>query len=80
MIERVTKAIYLASLRHPNAEWMQEPAIVRDHFRKLARAAVESMREPTKAMCDAVWRTASDEDCDDHWRGMIDAALAEEPA
>lgn len=74
MVERVTAAMRQAHLDRtfaPLAEWRLE---------FLARAAIASMREPTRAMVDA------EQDCprfdspgstnpDDVWRAMIDAAL-----
>lgn len=42
-----------------------------------ARAAIEAMREPTKAMIEAGWADAQAEDAGATWKSMIDAALAE---
>jgi hypothetical protein len=44
-------------------------------IRKLARAAVEAMREPTDAMITAV--PFGEDTMREHWPLMIDAALAE---
>ncbi len=73
MIERVAKAIYDADTHDMNKMSNYTPADMVD----AARAVLTAMREPTDAMHSAVWHTASDEDADDYWRGMIDAALAE---
>ena len=53
-----------------------------DNWLEIARAAVEAMREPTRAMCDAGDATAEYWDCldaDTTWIAMIDAILAEKP-
>ena len=51
-----------------------------DNLRDFARAAIEAMREPTKAMENAAYKLTDDTDrwaChpDDSWRAMIDEAL-----
>lgn len=43
-------------------------------LRELARAAIEAMREPTKAMMDAIGQTALQARI---WQSMLDAALKE---
>lgn len=61
--------------------WDENPAY-RDHYKTLALAVLEEMREPTEAMQDAgnvptyQW---IDNTADDVWSRMIDAALKEEP-
>ena len=53
------------------------------HYEGMARAAIEAMREPTKAMLDAGWEAPADVGLDgllsesmrSSWCAMIDAAL-----
>lgn len=70
MIERVAKAI------------LEEQRKNRSGFpdnRDLARAAIEAMREPTKAMLDASYRRNDDNDSEEatlaNYQDMIDEAL-----
>jgi len=74
MIERVAKAI-----EDVRCESFGEPipAIIN----KMARAAIEAMREPTQQMLDASYGLAGSERGDGRaeasvWSAMIDAALA----
>lgn len=86
IIERVARAIYKADApRWPN----QEPfstlcATVKERFRAQARAAIESMREPTEEMevfaaetraCQAL---GADEVPKIIWQAMIDWILEEQ--
>jgi hypothetical protein len=68
MIEHVARAI--------NAELFRQGVIV-NFGTVLARAAIESMREPTEAMYEA--GGMAEGEAPDLWRAMIDAALAEKP-
>ncbi len=43
----------------------------------IARAAIEAMREPTRAMTSAAWLETTGEDAGAVWKTMIDAALNE---
>lgn len=83
MIERVARAI--ARGRHGLGDSDKENALAVDyHWRKYsadARAAIEAMREPTKAMRDAyndsdiVGYGPDGSDHDLVWKAGIDAAL-----
>lgn len=88
MIDRVAKAIYDAA----NAEDYVSDYRFHDgdttldgrfNLDKFARAAIEAMREPTKAMLKDGWEHTADpcweDDVADCWRAMIDAALSEKP-
>ena len=73
MIERVARAIGRAELLPDDADrhWKR--------FEIHARAAIEAMREPTEAMCEA----ADVVECNQPeciWQAMIDAALNESAA
>ncbi len=84
MVERIRKAI--EAQIDPDG-WIEKP----DDFEfgltprfdgrldlpKIARAAIEAMREPTEAMVDAGWADATAEDAIGVWRAMIDEALKE---
>lgn len=52
-----------------------------EHWREIARAAIEAMREPTPEMLGAGWPHTADpcwvEDVRKAWGAMIDAALKE---
>ena len=68
MIEQVARALLVAD----------RSAITPDYYQRMARAAIEAMREPTEAMLDAGVnfreRNARTEQI---WQAMIDAALSE---
>ena len=68
MIEQVARALLVAD----------RSAITPDYYQRMARAAIEAMREPTEAMLDAGVnfreRNARTEQI---WQAMIDAALKE---
>ena len=68
MIERVARALLVAD----------RSAITPDYYQRMARAAIEAMREPTEAMLDAGVnfreRNARTEQI---WQAMIDEALKE---
>lgn len=79
MIEKVARAMFKADF--PDSEWRP----TEDGYMRMARAAIEAMREPTNIMCLAALRF-EDEDGDGKvdwpmaqktWRAMIDAALNE---
>ena len=77
MIERVARAL---SLENQSENFMigeawEIPGLVnKDGYRKLARAAIEAMREPTEAMI-AADQGQADEDAIASWQAMIDAAI-----
>lgn len=73
MIERVTKAIETALQQHGDADI--RAGLVFLDISKVARAAIEAMREPTDAMDE---EGAIFSDCNaatPTWQAMIDAAL-----
>jgi hypothetical protein len=91
MIEQVAKRMFEEWLAEPDTvrdqakngphpEWEAQSEIGRRRWLNYARAAIEAMREPTKAMryeCDG-WN-ASPNDMEGCYQAMIDAALNEEP-
>lgn len=80
MVERVAKALF--QWQHGHDRWDEAEPDVREDACEAARAAIEAMREPTEAMCDAadaldrveagVLRTEVPFDA---WIAMIDEAL-----
>lgn len=78
MIERVARAIYTHSASH-GFTWETTAPAIRQNCRGEARAAIEAMREPTKAMVDDAWSNSPGEDgpmvLRIAWGNMIDAAL-----
>lgn len=76
MIERVARAICKADGQDPDheGELTDEGTFQWQSYVTDARAAIEAMREPTKAMIAACY---PDEDAGLIWRDMIDAALKE---
>lgn len=83
-VEEVARAIVKVEGWHPD-DWR--------HFEVQARAAIEALRVPTKAMAEAgaklmgagAWEDMHDadrndfrKDASDQWSAMIDAALTEE--
>lgn len=89
MVERVARAIHArycdTAMGYVGAEkWENLADWEKDFGRGLARAAIESMREPTDNMFDAGEKAASVYSdrwmmsiADDVWRAMIDAALSD---
>jgi hypothetical protein len=82
MVERVAIAMYDAegfqrAIYKSGAEgWPHDREDVRDRYRKIARAAIAAMREPTNEMLDASGEV--DEGWGRNhaiWRAMIDKAL-----
>jgi len=73
MIERVAKAIF--AIDFPTGKLLWEKA-QQDIYLKIAKAAIEAMKEPTQAMFDA---GAYDLDMTlkQQWERMIEAALKE---
>ena len=65
MIEQVARALLVAD----------RSAITPDYYQRMARTAIEAMREPTEAMIDAA--PISDEEAAEIWPAMIDEALKE---
>jgi hypothetical protein len=83
MIERVAKAMWSEAV--PNNPW--EGALDDDYddgpgrntTRRMARAAIEAMREPTEAMAsafDEAWSSSHMTEFLDGWSAAIAAALA----
>lgn len=60
MVERVARAALL-------------PDDAKDHWRAVARAAIEAMREPTEEMID--WGNLNHPDKKGLWQNLIDVAL-----
>lgn len=85
MVEKVAKAIYAEWAREAGKTESWDDLVCLGHSyaelaRREARAAIEAMREPTKAMDDvgrdhnySRYATAA-------WQAMIDEALSEEVA
>ena len=81
MIEKIAEAIYervRKGARHM-PPWAEQPETVKDWHRKIARAAVEAMREPTAEMVDAADVPMHGDFMDPirTWEAMIDKALEE---
>lgn len=79
MVEKVAEALWAAQEPRQTA-WARE--IHRRDYERLARAALEALREPTEAMLDASFiddGRGSDVDwvlATKVWQAMIDAALS----
>jgi hypothetical protein len=82
MVERVARALSVADGMHPQAasnDADEQPAWTL--YVGMAKAAIESLREPTEAMVEASAAIYGDnylyryEYSKDQWRAMIDAAL-----
>lgn len=85
MIERVARAIYEADDAWSTAfPWpsMASSEQSPDNYRRIARAAIEAMREPTEAMREKIaledWTGVRDISWTDGWQIMTDAALSED--
>ena len=66
-IERVARALVVAD----------RSAITPDYYQRMARAAIEAMREPTSEMVDAAYANTGGVGATKCWQAMIDAALSE---
>ena len=85
MVERVLKAIQreddpISDGSH--SQTFSPPNAREDRQRRMARAAIEAMREPTEAMIDADGVQQKCHMCGGHvegWQLMTDAALSEKP-
>ncbi|WP_458395322.1 hypothetical protein [Rhizobium ruizarguesonis] len=81
MVDRVAMAIQQASFRMIRPSWDSLDSAEKDQWRIRARAAIESMREPTEAMVEASAAIYGDNYLyrhrysKDQWRAMVDAAL-----
>lgn len=92
MVEKVARAIYeeddvwSAAFPWPNMPSSDQSA---DNYRRIARAAIQAMREPDIEVIGAFWRQKNcgtqeighrGKNTDDYsaWRAAIDAALKEE--
>ena len=88
MVERVARAMYVSFKGLPQAQYSWEdlahnandPLV--QNYRRMARAAIEAMREPTMKMLMAAHRIDSGnnalieiDDLRDAWRRMSDEAL-----
>ena len=84
MIERVARALRQHDcdevLKRDNVsipDWESDPDLERrEAYRRLARAAIEAMREPPVKIAMDYFREASG---DELWRMFIDTALSEKP-
>ncbi len=85
MVERVARALAKADRKDPDAPaWIKYPGpeiygvCWRDQYADKARAAIAAMREPTKAMTDALDSFGAPLGIiEEGWQAAIDAALAE---
>ena len=80
MVERVAKALYIAEIGPAIGpfDWDIDEAgeVAARNYRKMARAAIEAMREPTEAMVRAGGDvTESDAIAIATWHAMIDEAI-----
>lgn len=79
MIERVARAIYSKRNGVGAKPWSLLPMRHKEPYMDDARAAIEAMREPTKAMLDDVVGPNAKEfevaPVEAEWRDMISAAL-----
>lgn len=82
MIERVARAVE-DQLDVQEALLADPLTLKRIKARRIVRAAMTELRNPTDAMVDAGWdarRGKSATHIERIWHGMIDAALSEKPA
>ena len=76
-VQQVGNAILTVMVQEIN-EAAYAGGLASDHvIEKIARAAIEAMREPTKSML-AIFADGDDPAYAEDWRTMIDAALAEQ--
>lgn len=87
MVERVAMALWLDSADCGVSGWSQKFPFQRnaEAYRRIARAAIQAMREPTEKMSDAAYEVkVPGADLDDFcvydcapaiWRAMVDDAL-----
>jgi hypothetical protein len=76
IIERVAKDIFYQSRSMKG--WDDSSESYRNKFRTMARAAIEAMRVPTKAMILAGVHHDNMGDMEGRWMAMIDAALSQD--
>ena len=88
MIERVAKALFLKN--NPRLSWEKASRESTDHFRSVAKIAIEAMREPTEAMLvsgdeqiieflkDHIFALRDSTPAAAAWQLMIDKALKDE--
>ena len=84
MIDELAKAVFMADAEgHPLTQWDDLNDEIKEHVRRIARAVLARLREPTAAMFNAgqsVIRRQGQEtcsrqvDCESVFRAMIDAA------
>lgn len=89
MIERVRLALCreqcLAMRNRGQCATDDGSCLVPTAMAKVARLAIEAMREPTEPMVKTGWDVMPDytkparDDAKDTWRAMVDAALSEKP-
>lgn len=86
MIERVAKAIYDANPEAQRFTWSYADSFLKEQARRMGRAAIEAMREPTEDMLNAkaenVLGTVESinsyldyHSAEQIWRSMIDEIL-----
>lgn len=72
-IETVAKALFDKQKDPQGADWSQQWGPTKDHWRQMARTAIEAMREPTTSMESAMnWNGNA---AGIMWRAAIDDAL-----
>lgn len=85
MIERVAEAMHNCIYAEPKVQWSELHEDSRAVVRRIARVAIEAMRDPTDAMTRNGWlaahRVITADRCNHEmltkaWHAMIDAALA----
>ena len=72
MVDRVARAIL------SGYEWESITPELQAEYRRMGRAAIEAMREPSKKMLHATYTGMPDRNMVDLWHALIDAALAPE--
>ncbi|HMO74067.1 MAG TPA: hypothetical protein PKD48_01855 [Sphingopyxis sp.] len=74
-----TGAYAIATVEGEPAAWMAEGGVrSEEHFRDIARAVLEAVREPTHGMIIGGEEVSNKKTaCEDIWIAMIDAALKE---
>lgn len=81
MVERVARATAEAFMKTDMVERLSrgdalDPDLLQIYFGKVARAAIEAMREPTAEMLEAANAIPANQRYSDGYRAMIDAALS----
>ncbi len=78
MVERVARVLQDQGNAGgtPLADFERQPPGWQEHHRRLARAAIEALREPTEAML-AAGMAEAEVDLASEYRAMIDSALSD---